>query len=83
MPINEKLREVALAPVSRLALSLEAAAEACGVRETLFFEAISTGRLRTKKWGARTLVLVSDLEKFIKSLPDRPTTRAGQQSTAQ
>jgi hypothetical protein len=76
MSINGKAREVALAPVSRLALSLEAAAEACGVRETLFFEAISTGRLRT-------MVLVSDLEKFLRSLPDRPTTRAGQQSTAQ
>jgi hypothetical protein len=78
MAPTHPVREAIVSAVPRLALSLEHAAEASGIRETLLYEAIASGQLRSKKWGHRTLVLMSDLEKFLGALPDRPVKPASQ-----
>jgi hypothetical protein len=77
-----RIQEGIIAAVKPLGLSPNAAADVAGVRPTTMFEAISTGRLRAKKWNGRTLILLRDLEAFLESLPDRPITRGDQVLTA-
>jgi len=74
-----RIQEGVVAAVKPIGLSPKTAADIAGVRDTSMFEAISTGRLRSKKWNGRTLILLRDLEKFLESLPDRPITRAAKQ----
>lgn len=71
-----RIQEGVVATVKPIGLSPKTAADIAGVRDTSMFEAISTGRLRAKKWNGRTLILLRDLENFLDSLPDRPITRA-------
>ena len=40
-----------------------------GIGRTKAYEEISTGRLRTKKVGRRTLILKSDVEAWVAALP--------------
>ena len=57
-------------PASALALSPEVAARLIGLGRTKFFELIREGKLRARKVGRRTLILRSDLEAFLASLPE-------------
>jgi excisionase family DNA binding protein len=50
----------------RVALTLKEAARKSGVKRTLLDIAIAGGTLRAHKCGARTLILHSDLQRFIK-----------------
>jgi len=50
----------------RVALTLKEAARESGVKRTLLDIAIAGGTLRAHKCGARTLILHSDLQRFIK-----------------
>jgi hypothetical protein len=46
--------------------------EACAIARmgrTVFYQAINSGALIARKRGARTLVLASELERFIDALP--------------
>ncbi len=73
MPVRKQVKE---SRVPSIAVSLAEASRLLSVGETAIFELISTGRLKSKKLGGRTLVLVTELERFARSLPDRPVTRA-------
>jgi hypothetical protein len=75
-----RIQEGVVATVKPIGLSPKTAAEIAGVRDTSMFEAISTGRLRSKKWNGRPLILLRDLEAFLDSLPDRPITRAAKET---
>jgi hypothetical protein len=76
-----RIQEGVVAAVKPIGLSPKTAADIAGVRDTSMFEAISTGRLRAKKWNGRTLILLRDLEKFLDSLPDRPITRGAKETS--
>jgi len=52
-----------------IAVSVERAAELCGLSRSSIYIAIKAGKLTPRKAGARTLVLVSDLRTFIERLP--------------
>jgi len=66
---------------TKIAVSIDEACEISSFGRTRVFGAISEGLLPAKKFGRRTVVLVSDLEKFLASLPNviepdiRPTAR--------
>lgn len=60
---------LANAGIPTLALSPEAAAKAAGVGRTAIFQAIREKKLVARKNGARTLVMVDDLGKYLRSLP--------------
>ena len=40
-----------------------------GIARTAFYKAISTGELVARKYGRKTLILASDLHRFIEGLP--------------
>lgn len=41
-----------------------------GLGKTTVYKAISEGRLKARKLGNRTLILASELDKFLNSLPE-------------
>jgi len=53
----------------RVAYSLTEASEATSLGRSTIEEAVSKGRLPARKFGARTLILASDLQAFLESLP--------------
>ena len=59
-----------------VSLSIPEAVKASGIGRTTIFDMIKTGRLPAKKLGARTLILRSDLEAFVTSLPSRPPAKS-------
>ena len=56
---------------AKLALSPEQAATLTGMCRSNVFKAIREGKLSARKLGRRTLILQSDLQKFLESLPVR------------
>ena len=56
--------------VPRLAFTIEQLAELAGVGRTTLFGEIGAGRLRAKKIGRRTVVLISDAQIWLERLPD-------------
>jgi hypothetical protein len=63
--VAEWLRENPAANDYRVALTLKEAARASGVKRALLDIAIARGMLRAYRCGARTLILHSDLQRFI------------------
>lgn len=53
----------------RLALTVNEATKSIGLGKTRVYEEIAAGRLRARKAGKRTLILKSDLERFLENLP--------------
>jgi excisionase family DNA binding protein len=53
----------------RIAYSVPEAMLALGLCRDSIYKLINSGQLPAKKIGRRTLVLVSDLESFLKALP--------------
>lgn len=53
----------------RLAYSIAQAVELTGVGRTKIYQAIKDGSLTPRKFGARTLILRDDLQRFLQSLP--------------
>jgi excisionase family DNA binding protein len=53
----------------RIALTIKEAARASGLSRSLLYVAIGRGALRARKFGARTVILDSDLRQFLRSLP--------------
>ena len=64
--------------VNKLAFTIEEAATAAGIGRTLIFEEIREGRLIARKVGRRTIILVADLDLWLKSRPD---TKAGKSTS--
>ena len=57
------------AAVEKLALTVTEAAFAAGIGRSRLYEAISGGQLTARKFGARTVILRSDLDSFLDALP--------------
>ena len=55
--------------MTKLGLSVEEAAASAGVGRTLIFQEIRAGRLKVRKVGSRTIILVPDLENWLNALP--------------
>lgn len=55
-----------------LSLSIDEACAAIGVERTKLYEVIDSGALPAKKWGKRTLILKTDLEKYLSNLETYP-----------
>jgi hypothetical protein len=53
----------------RIAFTLKEAARASGISRSLLYVAIGRGELRARKCGARTVILDSDLRRFLNRLP--------------
>jgi excisionase family DNA binding protein len=52
------------------ALSVEQACRVSGLGKTLLYELIAAGKLKSRKAGRRRLVLLTDLNEFLHSLPE-------------
>ena len=57
----------------QITYSIDEARKITGICRTKIYEAINDGLLPAKKFGRRTLILKSDLNKFLKNLDDYPT----------
>ena len=66
------LGPVARPMVPRLSLSVQEAANTCGMSKSFLYIYMNSGELRFLKAGARRLVLLSDLEAFLASLVQGP-----------
>lgn len=51
-------------------LTLADASAVSGIGRTKLYQAIAQGRLKARKFGSRTIVLRSDLLRFLTSLPE-------------
>ena len=56
--------------MDKLAYSIREAVETTGIGRSRFYEAVKEQKVRTVKFGHRTLVLAEDLRTFLKSLPE-------------
>jgi hypothetical protein len=52
-----------------LAFTIKQAAKASGLSRSVLYVAIGHGALKARKCGARTLILDSDLRRFLQNLP--------------
>ncbi|MGH6660981.1 MAG: helix-turn-helix domain-containing protein [Rhodospirillales bacterium] len=53
-----------------ICFTIPAAVAASGIGRSAIYQALADGRLKAKKNGRRTLILKTDLERFLESLPD-------------
>jgi excisionase family DNA binding protein len=63
-------------PSAQLGLSIEQAAKVSSVGRSKLYEEISNGRLRARKLGRRTVILMADLEVWMEGLPTSMEDRA-------
>jgi excisionase family DNA binding protein len=63
--------------VSARAYSVPEAMDQLGISRDLIYKAISSGKLKARKLGRRTLITDDDLRAFLRALPTLPTTGAG------
>lgn len=59
-------------PVPRVSLSVQEAAEACGVSKSFLYNCMAEGKLKFIKAGSRRLIAVSELEAFLARLAQGP-----------
>lgn len=63
--------------MKKLALTIGEAIEAGAGSRTTVYEALKAGTLKARKRGGRTVILTSDLQKYLDDLPDyEPQTAA-------
>jgi predicted DNA-binding transcriptional regulator AlpA len=55
--------------MQKIAVTLPEAIALSGIGRTTFYKLFNTGKLTPRKAGKRTLILVSELETFVNSLP--------------
>ncbi len=53
-----------------ISLTIAQAVKASGIGRTKLYALIKEGRLKPRKCGKRTLILMADLEAFVQSLPE-------------
>jgi excisionase family DNA binding protein len=53
----------------REGLSITEACDVAGIGRTKIYQAISEGQLTARKFGKRTLILRTELQRFLDSLP--------------
>jgi hypothetical protein len=56
-------------PQTKIAYTIPQAVQASGLSRSSLYIAIANGSLHARKCGARTLILDSDLRRFLQSLP--------------
>jgi excisionase family DNA binding protein len=66
---KERFMQQKYEPVLREALSIGEVCNATNLGRTKVYEAIAQGRLKARKYGKRTLVLMDDLRAFLSALP--------------
>jgi hypothetical protein len=54
---------------SKVAFTIKEAVRASGLSRSLLYVAMGRGALQARKCGARTLILDTDLRRFLRSLP--------------
>ena len=55
--------------MTRIAVTVANATAIAGIGRTKLYEEIRAGKLRTRKAGRLTLILVEDLEAYVRALP--------------
>ena len=50
---------------------MEEAAAVSAVGRTRMYAAVKDGKLKARKFGRRTVILATDLQAFLESLPDK------------
>lgn len=55
--------------MEKLTVTLQEARALTGLSRTTFYKLFSKGELTPRKAGKRTLILVSELESYVKNLP--------------
>jgi hypothetical protein len=53
----------------KVAFTIKQAAQASSISRSLLYVAIGRGALQARKYGARTLILDTDLRRFLRKLP--------------
>lgn len=53
--------------VRKIAFSVDQLSAAIGVGRTRIYEAIANGELPARKWGRRTFIMASDIDRWIDS----------------
>jgi hypothetical protein len=56
-------------PTAPIAYTIPQAVRASGLSRTALYLAIGRGDLRARKCGARTIIITSELRRFLRSLP--------------
>lgn len=56
--------------MTKLSVTIPEAVEMTGIGRTSFYKLFAQGKLTPRKAGKRTLILVEDLERVVKSLPE-------------
>jgi excisionase family DNA binding protein len=59
-----------------LAYTIREACEASGIGRSSIYELLKSGALRARKHGKRTIILESDLRRWLKRLPELSLPRA-------
>ena len=62
--------------VAPRALTRKEAAKLLGISVRTLDRAIARGDLKAKRYGTRLLILLSEVERFLSSLPDQPLGRS-------
>lgn len=66
-------RDASLRPaMEKLGLTVLEAASLSSLGQTSMYKAIREGRLRSRKFGTRTIITRADLASFLENLPDGP-----------
>jgi excisionase family DNA binding protein len=60
----------------KLAYSITELAKVAGVGRSFLYEEVKAGRLKIKKAGRRSLVLIADAEAWLAALPDLYVSRS-------
>ena len=55
--------------MQKIAVTIHEAAAISGIGRTTLYELFKAGKLTPRKSGSRTLVLVDELERYVRSLP--------------
>ena len=53
----------------RIAVTIPEAVAISGIGRSSFYEIFKSGKLRPRKAGTRTLILIDELESYLRSLP--------------
>lgn len=61
--------------MTKLALSPAEAAVAIGLGRSKLYELLKTGQITAKKSGARTIITVAELQRFVAALPTKHIAR--------
>ena len=67
----------------KLAVTIQEASEMTGLSRSTLYKLFNTGKLKPRKAGARTLILFSDLESLLASLPSTALTKGFRERATQ